>query len=88
MLTNVIANINETAVLAVMPSPRYAYVKIAKLIVPIPNPISLPGHNIPSKCSTINLVPYMKLYDIGKQNISAIMAGCSLAHFHTNWPLV
>ena len=88
MLTNVIARINETAVFAVIPSPMYMYVKIPKQIAPIPKPINRPGHNNPSKCSTMYLVPNMYVYEITAPNMSANNIGFSANHFHLNWPLV
>ena len=75
MLTNVMANINETAVFGVIDSPIYMKVKIAKEIIPVAKPINLPGHNTPSKYPTTNLVAIINAYDIGTANIIATKSG-------------
>ena len=45
-----------TAVLVVIPSPKKNQVRKVNETIPIPNAMNLPGHNIPSKYSTVNLV--------------------------------
>ena len=45
------------------------FVNIANEIIPVANPINLPGHNSPSKYPTTYLVAIINAYDIGIANI-------------------
>ena len=86
MKTKVVAKNKLTNVLVDIPSPNIYQVKIAITIIPDPNPINLPGHNIPSNPATIYFVAIIKTYDIGKPKID-INIGFSLAQHHINCPL-
>ena len=57
---------------------------MAKDVIPIANPMNLPGHNVPSKYSTINFVAIINEYDIGIANINATANGFFLNHGQTN----
>ena len=48
MPINVHAKNMDTTVLGVIPSPKNHQVRNAKDIIPVPNPMNLPGHKIPS----------------------------------------
>ena len=88
MATNAVARTNDIAVLALTPSFIYRLVNIAKDIIPVANPINLPGHNVPSKYVTISLVAMINEYEIGLEKIHATRNGCLANHSHLNWPLV
>ena len=51
------ANVKETAVFSVTPSPLKKYVNAVNIIIPETNDTNLPGQNIPSNPVTANLVP-------------------------------
>ena len=64
------------------------FVNIANEIIPVANPMNLPGHNVPPKYATINLLAIINAYDIGIENIHATKNGCSANHYHLNCPLL
>ena len=49
MHTNVVANTRDIAVFVDIPSPIKNQVNNTNDIIPVPNPINLPGHKRPSK---------------------------------------
>jgi len=52
-------------VLMLTVSPNHRVVPIAKVTIPHPNPINLPGHNNPSNPLTICLVAFRYMNDRG-----------------------
>tara|TARA_R110002049_G_scaffold132412_1_gene291531 strand:+ start:321 stop:500 length:180 start_codon:yes stop_codon:yes gene_type:complete len=46
-----------TIVFGVIPSLKWNPINIVYVIIPIPNPINLAGHNIPFTPATVYLVP-------------------------------
>jgi len=50
------ANVKETAVFRVIPSPLKKYVNAVNIIIPETNDANLPGQNCPSNPVTANLV--------------------------------
>ena len=71
MATNAVARTNDIAVLALMPSFMYMLVNIANDIMPVANPMNLPGHNVPPKYVTISLLAIINEYEIGIEKIHA-----------------
>ncbi len=62
------ANINDTAVFNVIPSPLNIYVINVNINIPETNDANLPGQNNPSNPDTASLVASMKIYVIGNPN--------------------
>ena len=63
-------------------------VKIANDVIPVAKPMNRPGHNVPSKYPTTNLVAIINEYEIGIENIQATRNGCLSNHSHLNCPFV
>ena len=80
------ANVKETAVFNVIPSPLKKYVNAVNIIIPETKDANLPGQNNPSNPDTANLVASIKIYVIGNPNkINSNLY--FLAHGHTKGPL-
>jgi len=81
------ANVNETAVFNVIPSPLKKYVNAVNIIIPETNDTNLPGQNNPSNPVTVNRVPSMKIYVIGiPTSVNANLY--FLAQSHIKGPLI